>query len=255
MITVNNTEIDESKIHAEMQYHRAESKRDAMLKAAEALIISELFRQRAKQLGIEVADDALESSDEDFIDTLIEKEVAMPEANEVDCRTYFEANRDRFQTSPLIEARHILLAVAKDDEAGRAEMKARADAQLQILKNGADFATLARLESACPSKSTGGSLGQISKGQTVPEFERQVFVAEVGLMPRPVETRYGFHLVSIERKIEGSPVPFEKAKEQIEKYLVEKVQRKAIAQYIKVLIADADIQGYDFEIGDPMLMQ
>ncbi|MAN50521.1 MULTISPECIES: peptidylprolyl isomerase [unclassified Marinimicrobium] len=255
MITVNQTQIPEDKVLAEMQYHPAESRREAMFKAAESLIIGELFRQRAKTLGIPVSDDTVESSDEDFIEALIEQEVAIPDASEEDCRQYFEANPGKFETSPLLEVKHILLAVPKEDDAGRAEAKMRADALLDILKGGADFGKLAKRESSCPSKETGGSLGQLSKGQTVPEFERQVFVAEPGLMPRPVESRYGFHLVYIERKIPGKPLTFDQAREKIAEYLNEKVRRKAIAQYIQVLIAEAEIEGYDFQVDGSPLMQ
>lgn len=255
MITVNDIPISEDKIHAEMQYHPAKTRREAMMKAAESLIIGELFRQRAKALGLVVSDDGVASSDEDFIEALIEREVAMPEATEADCRQYFAANPERFKSSPLVEAKHILLAVAKDDEQGRAETKSRADALLNMLKQGADFARLARRESDCPSKETGGSLGQLSKGQTVPEFERQVFAAEPGLMPRPVESRYGFHLVYIERHTPGRPLPYEAVQERIADYLNEKVRRKAIAQYIQVLIGEARIEGYDFEVSGSALMQ
>ncbi len=254
MIIVNHTQISEDKVLEEMQYHPAESRREAMCKAAESLIIGELLRQRAKSLGIPVNDDTVTASDEDFIEALIEKEVAIPEAREEDCRQYYEANRSKFETSPLLEVKHILLAVPKEDNAGRAEAKVRADALLDILKGGADFGKLARRESACPSKETGGSLGQISKGQTVPEFERQVFAAEPGLMPRPVESRYGFHLVYIERKISGRPLTFAQAREKVAEYLNEKVRRKAIAQYIQILITEATIEGYDFKVdGSPLL--
>jgi len=255
MITVNQTQIPEDKILAEMQYHPAESRREAMFKAAESLIIGELFRQRARTLGIPVSDDTVESSDADFIEALVEQEVTIPDASEEDCRQYFEANPGKFETSPLLEVKHILLAVPKEDDAGRAEAKMRADALLDILKGGADFGKLAKRESSCPSKETGGSLGQLSKGQTVPEFERQVFVAEPGLMPRPVESRYGFHLVYIERKIPGKPLSFEQVREKIAEYLNEKVRRKAMAQYIQVLIAEAEIEGYDFQVDGSPLMQ
>lgn len=255
MITVNQTEIPEDKILSEMQYHPAESRREAMFKAAESLIIGELFRQRARSLGLPVSEDGVESSDEDFIESLIEKEVATPRATDEDCRQYYQANPSKFETSPLLEVRHILLAVPKEDDAGRAETRSRADALLDILKGGADFAALARRESDCPSKEEGGRLGQIGKGQTVAEFERQVFAAEPGLMRRPVETRYGFHLVRIDHKEPGRPLPYEEVKQKIEDYLNEKVHRKAVAQYIQVLISEARIEGYDFQVDGSPLMQ
>ncbi len=250
MITVNHVAIDEQQVLAEMQYHPANSQREAMLKAAESLIISELFRQRAGQLGIPV-----DAGAETFVDQLIDREVSIPQATQSDCENYYAGNRERFTTSPLLEVKHILLAVPPDDEAGRAETKTRADALLEILKQGADFAALAKRESACPSKTVGGSLGQITKGQTVPEFERQIFVAVPGLMPRPIESRYGFHLVFIERNIPGQPLPLTAVQEKIADYLAERVRRKAVAQYIEVLIGEADIDGFDFAVSGSPLMQ
>lgn len=89
----------------------------------------------------------------------------------------------------------------------------------------------------------------------MPEFERQVFAAEPGLMPRPVESRYGFHLVFIERKIPGRPLTYQSVKGKVAAYLNEKVRRKAISQYIRVLISEAMIEGYDFKVEQSSLLQ
>jgi peptidyl-prolyl cis-trans isomerase C len=73
-------------------------------------------------------------------------------------------------------------------------------------------------------------------------------------MPTPVATRYGLHVVFIDHKVEGKALPYEAVREDIEQYLNEKVRRKAIAQYIQTLIADAEITGYDFDVsGSPLL--
>jgi len=77
------------------------------------------------------------------------------------------------------------------------------------------FAQLALKFSACPSKETGGSLGQLSSGQTVAEFQRQVFASEEGLLPRPIESRFGFHVVFISRKVPGKELPYSMVKAKI----------------------------------------
>ena len=236
-------------IAAEMQYHPANSQREAMLKAAESLIISELLRARTQELAIN------SETEEELIEALIAAEVTFPEASDTECAHYYHANLQRFLSSPLLEVSHILLAAAPDDDAARVAAKERAEVLLNYLKAGENFAALARAESACPSKELGGNLGQISRGQTVPEFERQVFVANSGLLSRPIESRYGFHVVFIERKIDGAQLPYEAVKEKISNYLNEKVKNKAIAQYIHKLIANADIEGYDFGLSASPLMQ
>lgn len=254
-IYVNEQGITADKILAEMQYHPAENQRDAMLKAAEALIIGELLRQRASDLGLRVNSAGVDTSDEDFIEALLDAEVVIPEASEPVCEHYYNANLQRFMSSPLLEVSHILLAAAPDDEEDRILAKEKSALLLASLQQGASFKALAAAESACPSKTVGGNLGQISRGQTVPEFERQLFAADVGLLSRAIETRYGFHIVLIERKVNGVQLPFSAVQETIADYLNEKVRAKAIAQYIQTLIVGAEIRGYDFGVSSSPLMQ
>lgn len=236
MIKVNQTAISEKNVMAEMQYHAADS-------------------QRAAALGLAVSADSVKASDGDFIEALLAAEVLIPKASDAECAQYYHANPSRFVSSPLLEVRHILLAAAPDDDEGRVTAKQQAEEILLALTAGDDFGALAKGASACPSKEVGGSLGQISRGQTVPEFERQLFAAEAGLLPRPIESRYGFHVVNLERKVPGKQLPYAAVEEQIANYLNEKVRRKAIAQYIQTLIAEAHIEGYDFAVSSSPLVQ
>lgn len=255
MIEVNQQVIEESSLFAEAQYHPADSKEEALAKASETLIIAELLKQRAQQLGIEVPSSDTEASDDDFLEQLINRDVDLPTADQNACRQYYESNPQRFVSSPLLEVRHILVAAAPDDDVERVEAKTIAEQLIIKLKEGESFAELAKKHSRCPSSQTGGSLGQLSKGQTVPEFERQVFRAEEGFMREPVETRYGFHVVLVDRHVPGEQLPFETVEDKIAEYLDTKVRNKAIAQYIQVLIADAEIKGYQFDVNGSPLMQ
>lgn len=255
MIEVNGTTIEEPRVLEEMQYHPAETQREAMFAAAETLIIGELLKQRAEELGLDVRSAEAEGGADDHLEQLLELEVAMPEASEAECREYFNKNPDLFRSSPLLAVRHILIGADPEDDAARVEGKALSEQLIQQLQQGGDFAGLARAHSDCPSKETGGSLGQISKGQTVPEFERQLFPLPMGLHTDSLETRYGFHVVWIEHKEPGQPLPYSAVQERIAEYLNEKVQHKAISQYISALISEARIKGYDFDLERSPLMQ
>jgi peptidyl-prolyl cis-trans isomerase C len=253
MITVNNITISEDAVLKEMQYHPAASQPQAMRKAAEGLIIAELLRQRACHLDLL---DPEREGLEDRIDDLIQAEVRVPLAGEHECRLYYQNNPDRFMSSPLVEARHILLLAAPDDEQARMQSLEVAKALIQQLsENPTRFGSLAQQHSRCESAKAGGNLGQLSRGQTVVEFERQVFNAKPGLMRHPVETRYGVHVVQVDRNEAGRRLPFELVRERIENYLNEKVRRKAVAHYLQHLVAEADIRGYDFGISPSPLMQ
>ncbi|WP_232848419.1 peptidylprolyl isomerase [Bowmanella yangjiangensis] len=256
-VTVNQQVISAEQISAEMQYHPAASRREAAVKSAQALIINEVVRQRAVALGLYAGEGPLDGQQEQWvIDKLLAAECPPAQASTAECRQYFEANRGKFATAPLLEVRHILLAGDPRDLQERDRARQLAEQILQSLGNGeGDFASLASAYSNCPSARLGGNLGQISKGQTVPEFERQLFGAAQGIMAKPVESRYGFHVVEVVRRVKGNPLPFEQVRADIQSYLDTKVRRKASAQYITRLLSESDIQGFDFGLDGSPLMQ
>lgn len=86
-------------------------------------------------------------------------------------------------------ARHILVATEK----------ACTDLKKEI-EGGADFATLAKKHSTCPSGARGGELGTFSRGQMVPEFDKVCFQGEVGVVHGPVKTQFGYHLVEVTKR-------------------------------------------------------
>jgi peptidyl-prolyl cis-trans isomerase C len=83
-------------------------------------------------------------------------------------------------------ARHILVATKEASE----ELKTQIEA-------GADFATVARDHSQCPSGKQGGDLGEFGPGEMVREFDEVVFSAEVGKVHGPIKTQFGYHLIEV----------------------------------------------------------
>ena len=82
-----------------------------------------------------------------------------------------------------------------------------------------------------------------------------MLLAKVGLLAKPLETRYGYHVVKVNRYTQGQQLKFEDVQEKIANYLNDRVRNKAIAQYIQNLIADAEIEGYDFSLSASPLVQ
>ena len=83
-----------------------------------------------------------------------------------------------------IKASHILV-----------EKMSQAESVLSELKNGADFAKLAKENSICPSKKRGGSLGEFGRGQMVKEFENAAFALDIGQISGLVKTKFGYHII------------------------------------------------------------
>ncbi len=249
-IMVNGVEISDDAIYAEMQYHPAPSQEMAEYSAKLALIARELMLQEAARLDITDADE------EERLTALIEREVQTPKLDEEHCQRFFEANRQRFRTGDLFEVSHILCAASPDDATARDAARNRAAEAIAQLNQGGVFAELATQISDCPSKQTSGSLGQIALGQTVPEFEQAMMAMQEGeISAQPVESRFGFHVIHLHGKVEGHPLEYDQARDQIANYLRDSVHHKAMSQYLSLLIGRADIQGIDLLGANAPLVQ
>lgn len=261
-VIVNGVTIDRAAIARETQNHPAAKPIEAWLAAARALVVRELLLQEARARGIgavplEDAEGRRETDEEALIRTLVEIDVMTPTASMEECSRYYEQNRARFRSPAIFEVRHILFAAAPADHDARETSRSEAEAAIAVLAQEPQlFAQLAAERSACPSAKAGGNLGQISRGQTVPEFEAVLErLAAPGLAPHPVETRYGFHVVCIDRQIDGAELPFEVVKERIAAWLEEKVRRTALRQYITGLAGRAEITGISLDAEATPLVQ
>ncbi len=117
-----------------------------------------------------------------------------------------------------VHARHIL--VATEDEAKQIEA---------ALKQGADFATLAKEKSKDPSgAANGGDLGWFTKDQMVPEFADAAFKLDKGQISDPVHTQFGWHIILVVDK-RVKPIPtFDQVKPQLENYVAHRAQEELV---------------------------
>lgn len=245
-VSINGVVIPSAAIARETQNHQASDPDQAWTLAAQALAIRELLSQEAERLSIvaepvEDGEGRRETLEEACLRGLVEREVKIPRADEVACRRYYQANLGRFRSADLYEVAHILVPNGPQAR----ELAARLTAELR--QRPESFAETAAVHSACPSGKQGGNLGQIGPGQTVPEFEAALRGLEAGTIhPEPVESRYGLHIVRLDRRIEGRQMPFELVHERIADYLEDAVHRRALRQYVTILAGRAQLTGVDF---------
>ena len=77
------------------------------------------------------------------------------------------------------------------------ESEEEARAVKEEIDGGAEFAAVAREKSTGPSGPNGGSLGWFGPGMMVPTFEAAVIALEVGEVSDPVETQFGWHIITL----------------------------------------------------------
>lgn len=247
-VKVGGKAIDEESIAREMQYHPAATASEAQLSAARALVVRELLRQRAEALGLgEAAGDELRDADA-AIATLLERELEVPEPEEEACRRFYEAAPERFSAPTRIAVRHILLAAAPDDAEARDAQYRLGETLLEELQRIPErFTEFAMRHSACPSKSEGGELGWLAQGQTVAELDRALQHLPQGLHDRPLASRYGWHLVSIDERQGGQRLPFEQVAERVRHTLREQATRRALRHYLLALEEEIGVEGIELD--------
>lgn len=255
-ITVNGIKITPEQINAEVQYHPASSLLDAKYKAMQSLVIRELLIQQAVKVGLYEADKSRDTPDE-VIDKLLEQEISVPEPTLQECERYYSNNLKRFHTSPLFEVSHILYLSPPEDEDARTRARNLAEKALSSIRSNPEmFEVIARSESACPSAKLGGSLGQISKGQTLPAFEAALFSMKEGdFSEEPVLTEVGYHIIRLHRRTEGQLLPFDSVAQWIADHLKKNSWQRAFSQYIQILAGDAKISGFRLQGAETPLVQ
>lgn len=152
----------------------------------------------------------------------------------------YDAQFAEFEGEDEFDASHIL--VETEDEAK--EIKAQLD-------DGADFAELAREKSTGPSGPNGGALGWFGKGQMVPEFEAAVLELEKGQVSDPVQTQFGWHLVTLNDK-RKSEAP---ALDAIRNELAQSLQQEAIQARVDELTQQAQIDRPALDGSGPEIMR
>lgn len=163
---------------------------------------------------------------------------------EEDAKKHYDENPAQFETKEQVRASHILItpkADAADPNQEKVKAKTKAEDLLKQIKEGADFAALAKANSDCPSAAQGGDLNFFGKGQMVPPFEQAAFAMETGKVSDIVETRFGYHIIKVTDRKEAGTTSFEQAKAGLIQQLAQKKQAEMTNKYIDSLKAAANI--------------
>jgi len=177
-----------------------------------------------------------------FIDQqFIQKTKVTPE----EVKNYYDTHPAAFKQPELVHASHILIKVAPQaDETEKAAARKRIEEIQQVLRDGADFALLARQFSQGPSGPKGGDLGFFRRGQMVKPFEDAAFALSPGGVSDIVETQFGYHLIkTIEKKAE-TLIEYEKVKDNLRQYLLKKKVQGPVSDYVQGLKEKAKIERF-----------
>ncbi len=139
------------------------------------------------------------------------------EVSDTEIELYYSQNQYRFENPERIKVRHILFSTMDKSEDEVAAAREKADAVLEQLRGGADFAELAQEHSEDPGNAdNGGDLGWVTRGMMDPAFEQASFALQTGeLIGAPVKSDFGYHLIRLDDRESGSVKPLSEVREVI----------------------------------------
>lgn len=150
-------------------------------------------------------------------------------ASDEEAKKFYDEHPDQFTQPERVHVRHVL--ISDDVTSADAIAKIQAD-----LKAGVSFDAVAKSRSLCPSAAQGGDLGEVSKGQMVPEFEAAAFALKnPGDLSEPVKTQFGWHIIRLEGRTPSSVEPFDTVKPQLVQYLTNEKKGEAFKNAVEGL--------------------
>lgn len=178
-----------------------------------------------------------------LIDMKIVKKIVVTDKETKD---FYEKHPDLFKQPEQVRASHILIKVeAGADQQKKAQAIKRIKEIQKKLKDGQDFAALAKKYSEDPGSSVkGGDLGYFSRGQMVKPFEDAAFGMKPNEVSGIVETQFGYHLIKVYDKKPAKILAYGEIKDLLAKRIRQEKTQQEAAKYIAELKKNAKIKKY-----------
>ncbi len=157
-------------------------------------------------------------------------EIAGQEIPEAEIEALYEEQFGDVAPQTEVNASHILVATEEE-----------AQALIEELEGGADFAALAAEHSTGPSGPNGGQLGWFTRGQMVPEFEEAAFALETGAVSTPIQTQFGWHVIKLNETRDLPPPTLEETRDQ----LLGQLRQQAVEAEVARLREAAEVEMKD----------
>ncbi len=133
----------------------------------------------------------------------------------------------------------------------------------ELNRAGADTARFAQLAgelSNCPSSAQGGDLGWFGPHECAEELTKELFHYKdpthgMGLHPRLVHSRYGFHIIEVLERKDGHQLRFDEVQDRIAARLTQQARARALHQYMQLLAGAALVEGVVLQGADSPLVQ
>lgn len=181
---------------------------------------------------------------QEYIAKVVTADVTVSDA---ELKAYYKEHEKDFLLPESVKARHIFVSSPKDSsQTQRDTAKAKAEKVLKLVKQGEDFAKLAKEYSEdSDTAAKGGELGLLSPGKTnSPEFEKGVFALKAG-ESAIVETEFGYHIIKVDERSERRTATLDEARDYIQNILKEQNKQKTAQQFLEKISTETGLEVID----------
>jgi parvulin-like peptidyl-prolyl isomerase len=197
------------------------------------------YLKTLKQQGL-TEDQAKEEVRNQLIsEELFKKVTGTVTVSKQEIKAYYNSHKSQYGQPQTREVRHILVP-----------KKALADSIYAQLKSGANFATLAKKYSKDPGSASNGGKLTISKGQTVPAFDKTAFALKKGELSKPIHTQYGYHIIQALSEIKpAKTTSLSKVESSIKQQLEQQRKNDAMTKWVETKKKGFCKSGIKYQVG------
>jgi len=222
----------------------ADEIRDAVgkLKQQYGLTTELQFNESLAKSGITRADMEARLRDTILMNKVFGRELrGREDMTDKELRERYDREKERYRLPERARLREIVI-LKPETAAAEQQARQKVDQIAEQARNNADFALLAKTASQAPTKDKGGDLGEVARGELLPELDKAVFNSQSGAVIGPIEAKTAWHILKVEQRLPSEVPAFESIKDKLRKDASEDVWQRDYKAYIERLRKDAFIQ-------------
>ena len=222
----------------------ADEIRDAVdkLKQQYGLTSDMQFNDSLAKSGITRADMEARLRDTILMNKVFGRELrGREEMTDKELRERYDREKERYRLPERARLREIVI-LKPDTAVGSGQARQKVEQIAEQARNNADFALIAKTTSQAPTKDKGGDLGEVAKGELLPELDKAVFNSQAGAVIGPIEAKTAWHILKVEQRLPSEVPAFETLKEKLRKDVSDEAWQRDYKAYVDRLRKDAFIQ-------------
>jgi parvulin-like peptidyl-prolyl isomerase len=226
-ITVNDAEIKDAIVRLKQQY---------------GITTDDQFNESLKKSGLTRAEMEARLRDTLVTNKVFARELRNREdLDDRELRERYDREKEHYRLPERAHLREIVI-LRPENAAAIDAARQKANDTVASIKGGADFAKTAMTVSEAGTKDKGGDLGDVVRGELLPDLDTAVFNSAQGAIIGPIETKSGWHILKVEQRLPSEVPAFESVKDKLRKDVSDETFSRDLKAYLDRLRKDAYIQ-------------